>query len=78
MTACTVPGFLREWFSARFEDACSWHDDRYVLRDCLKVEADYGVAVRIALRGIVYFPLGICTFIFLTINPIAYWLWFTE
>ena len=79
MGACSIPKLfgLKCWFEDRFNDCCVWHDERYVARDCLKIQADYGVSIRIAAKGMRYFPLGVLAFIILTINPVAYRMWVT-
>lgn len=80
MSACTIPNLFgfKKWFSARFESACEWHDARYVARDCWKIQADYGVSVMIAKRAWYYFPLAVMVFLFLTVAPVSYFMWYTE
>ena len=79
MGACSLPRLfgLKEWFDNRFGDLCDWHDERYVKRDCWKIQADLAVSVMIAKRRPHYIPLGVGAFIMLTINPVAYRMWLT-
>jgi hypothetical protein len=80
MGDCSLPRLfgIKQWFDDRFQDCCAWHDERYVARDCWKIHADYGVSIRIAMKGMRYFPLGVASFVMLTINPIAYRMWLTD
>jgi hypothetical protein len=77
MGACSLPKVfgLKDWFDSRFNDCCEWHDERYVKRDCWKIQADYGVSLRIAKKG--YRVVGVLSFIALTTNPVAYRMWLT-
>lgn len=80
MGSCSLPELLgvKKWFDDNFGDCCDWHDERYVARDCWKIQADYGVSVRIATKGIRFFPLGVIVFVVLAVHPTAYFYWFTE
>lgn len=80
MGNCSLPHILglKNWFDRTFGDCCDWHDERYVLRDCYKIQADYGVCVRIALKGMRYFPIAFVGFFILTIHPLGYKMWYTD
>jgi hypothetical protein len=80
MGACSIPELLglKAWFDSRFNDCCEWHDERYVARDCYKMWADWGVSVRIAKKHPKYIVVGALSFVALTINPVAYRMWYTE
>ena len=80
MGNCSIPHIfgLKKWFDKNFGDCCDWHDERYVLRDCWKVKADYGVSVRIATKKVYYLPLGVVSFVILTVHPLAYIMWYTN
>ncbi len=79
MGNCSVPNIfgLKKWFDENFGDCCDWHDERYIARDCWKIQADYGVSVRIAKKSPHYIPLGAIAFVILQINPVAYRMWLT-
>lgn len=78
MGNCTVPKLIKPWFDAKFGDCCDWHDERYVARDCYKVQADFGVSVRIAKKNVKYIPVGVIVFVALSIHPLAYYMWWTD
>lgn len=79
MGSCTLPEIfgLKKWFDDKFGDCCDWHDERYLKRDCWKIQADYMLSAMIAMKGPRYFILGILAFVVLTISPLSYKMWLT-
>lgn len=70
---CTIPSLLgfREWFEARFIDACETHDNDYMVQAITRKQADCKMAASVIGKG--YFWLGLVTYIYCRLLGWFFW-----
>ena len=70
---CTLPSLLgfRDWFEARFIDACETHDADYVAQAISRKQADCKMAGTVINRG--YFWLGVAAYAYCRMLGWFFW-----